>query len=965
MGTRAQPAAALRARRTRVRARRRDLGPDALAPRAGLPPGRPRRPARLLGPGRDRARRACSTSSRCGSPRDRATRVVIGSGPERARRRDQARRGRAARCSCSRPPTRPAARCAPRSSRCPGFRHDTFSSVYPAAAASPVFARMPLERHGLRWVHPRGVLRAPAARRRRARCCTATSTRPRRASTRCTPATASAGGRSPRRSLDAVRRACARRCCPASRRSRGPLQLLARRRAARRCDVRAAAAGMPAAALGRAAVPRRRRARLAVRRGDARRRAADARRAARSPPSYLNLLGHAVGWPSPRGRRGARSRTRSSAYLRELGGEVRTGARVDADRDRRRPRDRRRDSPAASALDAPLVDRRRRCRARSLRMAGDALPGWYRAALRRYRYGPGDAQGRLGARRPDPVGAPEARGAGTVHVGGGEDELARGHRAAPRGLPERPFLLLGQQSVADPTRAPGGQAHRLGLHARPAARRRLGGRARPPRRAHGGAGRALRARASATASSPATSSAPPTSRRRNANLVGGDVGGGSYALDQVVFRPLPSLSPVPHAAARACTSAARRRSRAARSTACRATRRRARRWPRRACAASDRRRRRSRLPDPGDRRTVERPCEPTCWWSPTRPPTPPSSWPSSARRARRGPLAVTLVVPTTWDGRVAARRRADAAAAALRDAGLDVDAVLGDADPVLAVQERWDPRALRRGPRGHAPLGELEVAALRPPPARRAPDRRDRHPPRGDAGRAGAAGRAAAGAPPRAAAARRARADARRHAAPRRPPLAAPPARDGRDRGAPPASRSARRVCRRPASRRASAVRSARPVADEHARALGARDGGVDEVAREHHVVAAGERHDDRRRLGALRLVDRDGVGEAQRPGLGDRDPQRPAVVGGEDARASRSSSWWTSTPSSPFISSRSWSLRVCTTRSPTPEARVPAIALAVGVQAARAAPSLSASMPTGPRCIGASTWTSARGSSP
>ena len=37
----------------------------------------------------------------------------------------------------------------------PGFKHDTFSSVYPAAAASPVFARMGLERHGLRWVHPR------------------------------------------------------------------------------------------------------------------------------------------------------------------------------------------------------------------------------------------------------------------------------------------------------------------------------------------------------------------------------------------------------------------------------------------------------------------------------------------------------------------------------------------------------------------------------------------------------------------------------------------------------------------------------------------------------------------------------------------------------------------------------------------------------------------------------------------
>ena len=36
----------------------------------------------------------------------------------------------------------------------PGFRHDSYSSVYPAAAASPVFESMPLERYGLRWVHP-------------------------------------------------------------------------------------------------------------------------------------------------------------------------------------------------------------------------------------------------------------------------------------------------------------------------------------------------------------------------------------------------------------------------------------------------------------------------------------------------------------------------------------------------------------------------------------------------------------------------------------------------------------------------------------------------------------------------------------------------------------------------------------------------------------------------------------------
>ena len=57
--------------------------------------------------------------------------------------------------------------------------------------------------------------------------------------------------------------------------------------------------------------------------------------------------------------------------------------------------------------------------------------------------------------------------------------------------------------------------------------------------------------ASATGSSRATCWARPTSSARNRNLVGGDVGGGSYRLRQVVFRPPPWLSPVPDAAARA------------------------------------------------------------------------------------------------------------------------------------------------------------------------------------------------------------------------------------------------------------------------------------------------------------------------------------------------------------------------------------------------------------------------------
>jgi phytoene dehydrogenase-like protein len=43
----------------------------------------------------------------------------------------------------------------------PGFRHDTFSSVYPAAVASPVFLAMPLSEHGLEWVHPAACMAHP------------------------------------------------------------------------------------------------------------------------------------------------------------------------------------------------------------------------------------------------------------------------------------------------------------------------------------------------------------------------------------------------------------------------------------------------------------------------------------------------------------------------------------------------------------------------------------------------------------------------------------------------------------------------------------------------------------------------------------------------------------------------------------------------------------------------------------
>ena len=60
-------------------------------------------------------------------------------------------------------------------------------------------------------------------------------------------------------------------------------------------------------------------------------------------------------------------------------------------------------------------------------------------------------------------------------------------------------------------------------------------------------------------------------------------------------------------------------------------------------------------------------------------------------RARQGPIRVTLLAPVLWSEREEARARLDAACAELRGRGIEAEGVLGDADPVVAVQEVWNP----------------------------------------------------------------------------------------------------------------------------------------------------------------------------------------------------------------------------------------------------------------------------------
>src|SRR4029079_6305989 len=128
---------------------------------------------------------------------------------------------------------------------------------------------------------------------------------------------------------------------------------------------------------------------------------------------YLNLLGHAVGWPSPRGD-AQRLTDALVSYFESLGGELRTGVRVErvlsaggrvtgvASADERFP---------ATLVIADLMP------GALARMAD--LPGWYRAALNTYVTGAATVKVDWALDGPIPWANPDVTGAGTVHVAGG------------------------------------------------------------------------------------------------------------------------------------------------------------------------------------------------------------------------------------------------------------------------------------------------------------------------------------------------------------------------------------------------------------------------------------------------------------------------------------------------------------------------------------------------------------------
>jgi phytoene dehydrogenase-like protein len=234
----------------------------------------------------------------------------------------------------------------------------------------------------------------------------------------------------------------------------------------------------------------------------------------------LGAAGHAVGWPLPRG--GAQSIANAlAACLRELGGEIITNCRIEN---------------LAQLPQARAVLFDTTCW-QFARIAGDQLPTRYRKRLERFRHAPGVFKIDYALSAPVPWRTAECRSAGTLHLGGTLDEIAAGERAVAEGRhPERPFVLVAQQSLFDRTRAPEGR-HTLWAYCHVpygSGRDMTKAIEHQIERFAPGFRDCVLARHTLDAA---------RLEHANANLIGGDINGGAANLWQLIARPVVSPTP--------------------------------------------------------------------------------------------------------------------------------------------------------------------------------------------------------------------------------------------------------------------------------------------------------------------------------------------------------------------------------------------------------------------------------------
>ena len=385
----------------------------------------------------------------------------------------------------------------------PGFRHDVCSAIHPLALASPFLRKLPLAEHGLEFAHPEIPLAHPLA-----------------------------DG-----SAVALHRSVDETAAGLGVDTRAYRELMAPQAATWEALVDGLLGPLHAP---RNPLPSARFARLGLRSAKGlaggrfkgtRARALLAGNAAHSTRPLtrpatagfgllLMTLAHAVGWPAAVGGSQAIADAMAS-LLRSLGGEIRSDCEVRSLADVR-------------GVPAVLFDLTPR---QILAIAGDELPARYRSALGRFRYGPGVFKLDYALAGPVPWTAPECRRAGTIHLGGTLEEIARAEAEVARGRhPESPYVLVAQQSLFDPGRAPAG-SHTLWAYCH------------VPNGSDVDVSESVERQIERFAPGfrdlvcARSAMAPADLQAHNANHIGGDINGGAPDLRQLFARPVAKANP--------------------------------------------------------------------------------------------------------------------------------------------------------------------------------------------------------------------------------------------------------------------------------------------------------------------------------------------------------------------------------------------------------------------------------------
>ena len=314
----------------------------------------------------------------------------------------------------------------------PGFVHDVCSAIHPLAAGSPFFKSLPLERFGLHWIQPEIPLAHPFDDGTAA-CLY-----------RDVDFTADSLGQD-KRNYCKLMKPLVRDWEKLSAEFLQPMLHLPRH------PIALAKFGM------RVLCPTKLLANLFFKSNPARALfagvAAHSFLPLESPLSsafgfVLGSAGHAVGWPIP--IRGSQTISNAlAAYLQELGGEIETNCKIDNLQQLAEAR--------AVLFDTSVWN--------FVQIAGKQLPDPYRRRLQKFRHAPGIFKIDYALSAAIPWRSDKCRRAGTIHLGGTLEEIAAAERDIAHGkLPERPFVLVAQQSLFDQTRGPHGQ-HTLWAYA--------------------------------------------------------------------------------------------------------------------------------------------------------------------------------------------------------------------------------------------------------------------------------------------------------------------------------------------------------------------------------------------------------------------------------------------------------------------------------------------------------------------